>query len=105
MDVTKTAATRTSGHFHAVRFYDSKESLCRTVADFLGEGIALGQPALVIATPRHRDGILQELRSRGVDGDALAAAGDLLMLDAREVMATFMVDGMPDAEKFKGRVP
>lgn len=105
MKVSKLTDPNTSGHFHAVRFYDSKESLCRTVADFLGEGIALGQPALVIATPQHRDGILRELGSRSFDVDALAAAGDVLMLDAREVMATFIVDGMPDAERFTAHMP
>ena len=55
---------RTSGHFHAVRFYENDESLCRIVAEFLGEGIVSGQPALVIATPEHRDDIVQELRAR-----------------------------------------
>jgi hypothetical protein len=93
------------GHFHAVRFYESKASLCRTVADFLGEGFALGEPALVIATPEHRDALLAELRSRHFDVDKVQAAGDLIVLDARTVLATFMVDGMPDASLFKTHVP
>jgi hypothetical protein len=92
-------------HYHAVRFYDSKASLCRTVADFLGEGFAAGQPALVIATPAHREGILSELRSRDVDVDGIQAAGDLLLLDAREVLSRFMVEGMPDASRFNTHVP
>lgn len=89
-----------SGHFHAVRFYENKASLCRTVTDFLGEGIGLGQPGLVIATPAHREGLLAELRSRHVDVDKLQAGGDLLLLDAREVLATLMIEGMPDAKLF-----
>jgi hypothetical protein len=105
MKAAKLDDRNTSGHFHAVRFYDSQESLCRTVGDFLGEGIALGQPALVIATPQHRDAVLRELASRSFDVDALAATGDLLMLDARAMMATFIVDGMPDAGKFSAHVP
>jgi hypothetical protein len=32
-------------------------------------------------------------------------AGDLLVLDAREVLATFMEDGQPDAERFNHSVP
>jgi MEDS: MEthanogen/methylotroph, DcmR Sensory domain len=93
-----------TGHFHAVRFYESKASLCRTVGDFLGEGLAIGQPALVIATPAHRDALLSELRSRHVDVETVEAAGDLLLLDAREVLSTFMLDGMPDAALFKTHV-
>ena len=96
-----TKQARTSGHFHAVRFYENKESLCRIVAEFLGEGIVLGQPALVIATPEHRDQIVLELRARHFDIDKVQAAGDLLLLDAREVLSTFMVDGQPEHRRFK----
>jgi hypothetical protein len=94
-----------SGHFHAVRFYENKASLCRTVADFLGKGIGLGQPGLVIATPAHGEALLTELRARHLDVDAFRAAGDLLILDAREVLGTFMVDAMPDATLFHVHVP
>jgi hypothetical protein len=94
-----------SGHFHAVRFYENKASLARTVADFLAEGLGLGQPGLVIATPAHRDALLAELRARDLDVDQIEASGDLLILDARTVLAAFMVDGMPDATLFKTHVP
>jgi hypothetical protein len=93
-----------SSHFHAVRFYENKASLARTVADFLGEAVALGQPGLMIATPVHREAVLAELRSRRVAIDEFQAAGDLLLLDARKVLATFMVDGMPDPTLFRTNV-
>jgi hypothetical protein len=105
MDPLAASQTGSLGHFHAVRFYENKASLCRTVADFLGEGIALGQPGLVIATPEHRDALLAELRSRHFDVDRVQRAGDLLLIDARDALATFMVGGMPDATLFKTHVP
>jgi hypothetical protein len=105
MDTPPLPHAGSSGHFHAVRFYENKASLCRTVADFLGEGIALGQPGLVIATPTHRNGLLAELGSRHFDVDGVQTAGDLLLLDARDVLAAFMVDGMPDATLFKTHLP
>ena len=89
-----------TGHFHAVKFYENRESLCRIVAEFLGEGLILQQPALVFATPEHRDGILHELRARHFDVEHIQEIGDLLLLDAAEELATFMVDGMPDADRF-----
>ena len=101
---TSSTSQGTSGHFHAVRFYDSKESLCRIVAEFLGAGFVTGQPGLVIGTPEHRASIVQELRSRHFDVDRMQTSGDLLLLDARETMSYFMVDGMPDGELFKERV-
>lgn len=94
-----------SGHFHAVRFYDTPQSLCRMVAEFLGEGLIVGQPALVVATPEHGAGIIAELRARHFDTDKMQAAGDLLVLDARELLATFMEDGHPDSVRFNVSVP
>jgi DcmR-like sensory protein len=89
---------------HAVGFYDSDRSLCRIVAGFLGEGLAVRQPALVVATPEHRRGILDELHSRHFDVVRMHAAGDLVLLDARKLMSTFMVDGSVDAELFAGHI-
>lgn len=92
--------TTGEGNFHAVKFYESPESLCQIVAEFLGEGLIERQPALAIATPEHREGILAGLRARQFDVDSLQAAGDLLLIDVAELLTTFMVDGMPDAARF-----
>jgi len=51
--------TRESGHFHAVRFYEDAQSLARMVATFVAEGFIGGFPAIVIATPEHRDAIIE----------------------------------------------
>ena len=90
-----------AGHFHAVRFYENKESLVRIIAEFLGEGILLGQPSLVIATPEHRDGIVAELSHRHFDVEAAKLSGALVLLDARDMLDAFMRNGMPDAERFR----
>jgi hypothetical protein len=95
--------SRQGASYHAVRFYESKESLCRLVAEFLGEGLAIGQPALIIGTPEHRAAIADELRARDFDVERLEAAGDLLLIDARTALATFMVDGVPDSNLFRAR--
>jgi hypothetical protein len=92
--------TTPAGHFHSVKFYETPESLCDIVAAFLGEGLLSLQPALVIATPEHRNGILDGLRRRHFDVDSLLAAEDLILLDAEEMLAGFMVNGMPDAALF-----
>jgi hypothetical protein len=93
-------STPAGAHFHAVRFYENEKSLCRIVAGFLGEGLAAGQPALVVATPEHRRGIIDELRARHFDVVRMHAAGDLVMIDARTLMSNFIVDGVPDARRF-----
>ena len=92
------------GHFHAVRFYDSEASLCRIVAAFLKEGLVLGQPAVVIATSEHSQGIIAELRAREVAVKELQASGDLVILDAADTMKQFMAEGVPDKDKFHATV-
>jgi hypothetical protein len=89
------------GHFHAVRFYEDDTSLCRIVSNFLAEGIAAGQPGLVIATEAHNECILENLRAAGIDAAALQRKHVLLMLDAREMLTRFMDDGLPDPERFR----
>lgn len=91
-------------HFHAVRFYEDEESLYRIVADFVGEGLTAGQPAIVIATPVHRDAIARGLQAMSFDVSRLQANGELLMLDAEETLSTFMKDGFPDPAAFRRNV-
>ena len=93
-------ATSGAGHLHAVKFYESPELLCDIVAEFLGEGLVEHHPALMIATPEHRVGILSALRARRLDVDRLQADRELLLLDDSDVLTSFMVDGMPDATPF-----
>ena len=94
-------AERQSGHFHAVRFYEDDNSLCRIVSGFTAEGLALDQPALIIATRPHIDAIVTNLTAAGFNVEALKRAGDLLLLDARQTLATFMVNSQPDPDFFK----
>jgi len=89
------------GHFHAVRFYEDDTSLCRIVSGFIAEGIAIGQPALVIATGAHNACILDNLRTSGIDVATLEANHQLLVLDAREMLNLFMEDGLPSPERFR----
>jgi hypothetical protein len=86
---------------HAVTFYGNDDSLFATVAGFLAQGLVLGQPALVIATETHRAGINRQLTDLLVDVDRAAESGDLLLLDADEMLDKFMRDGMPAADLFQ----
>ena len=98
--MTNSASPIDDTHVHAVRFYEDDDSLCRIVGGFLTDGFAEGSPAIVIATPTHRDGIAKCLIERSVDVEERQHAGDLLFLDAHESLAAFMVDGMPDSGRF-----
>jgi len=98
---TQNAASKESGHFHAVRFYQDSDSLAKLVAEFVGEGFAMGLPGIVIATQEHHGAIVNRLRDRAFDVEQLETRGDLIVLDAHDVLSRFMVDGVPDAALFR----
>jgi hypothetical protein len=90
-----------AGHFHSVRFYGDDTSLCRMVAGFIGDGLASGQPAIVIATAPHREEVLDELQSLAFDGSRLQTSGALQLLDAEHTLSSFMKAGRPHGIAFR----
>ena len=99
--VNNATLTPGSKRFHAVKFYEDSESLCRLIADFLGEGFVGLQPAIVIARPTHLAQIEAELYARGFDVSRLKSTGDLLVVDAERILEQFIIDGMPDRARFE----
>jgi hypothetical protein len=83
---------------HAVQFYEEEGFLFDTVSQFLSVGLRAGDRMVVIATPAHRAGFLARLDT--VTAERAITSGGLLLLDARETLALFMVSGMPDADLF-----
>jgi len=85
---------------HIVQFYEDDAFLCDIVARFVGAGIVAGESVVVIATELHRHAFCQRLKSDHVDVAAAKESGRLMMLDARETLERFMVDGQPDWDRF-----
>jgi len=84
-----------------VQFYDDESFLATVVSEFLAAGVKQEQPLVVIATSPHRRAFVEKLRSAGVDTASLARSGRFVLLDARETLATFMVDSLPDPVAFR----
>jgi hypothetical protein len=96
-------AAAPDGHHHAVKFYSGDDSLFTTVAEFLSDGLAQDQPAIVIATPTHRTGI--EECEQEVDRLCdCRRTGDLVMLDAEETLGQFMIGEEPDDDLFERNI-
>jgi MEDS: MEthanogen/methylotroph, DcmR Sensory domain len=89
---------------HAVQFYRSDESLFSTVGGFLAEGLVAEQPCIVIGTEPHCAGILAQLERRTIDVDRARHNGDLMVLDAHEILEMFLLGGMPSAELFEQHI-
>jgi signal transduction histidine kinase len=84
-----------SGHF--VRFFEEDDYLVRELHAFVDRALREGGQAIVIATPGHRQGLLQALAA---DAEPSGHEG-LLLLDAAATLAELMVDGWPDGARFE----
>ncbi len=89
------------GHVHAVFFYEDPQALSSTVGRFIADGLNSDQPGLVIATPSHKAGILEHLTGAACHPEKRMDQGDLVMLDAAELLSLFMVGGMPGVGSFE----
>src|SRR5579884_2233615 len=90
----------TGGHF--VQLYEADEAaLTRNVASYIWEGLRRGEGVLVIATPEHRDLFTRQLAEYGANVSQALNTEQLLMLDARETLARFLIDGQADWERFE----
>jgi CheY-like chemotaxis protein len=85
---------------HAVQFYDDEAFLYRATVGFFAEGLRNGEP-LVLLTQRHTFEGVAALLASGIDGPPVDAAKRVLFLDADEVLAYIVVDGLPDPDRLR----
>jgi len=90
--------------FHAVCFYDDSPSLVRTVARFIGEGLAASQAAVIVATASHAASIRDQLTADGAGSRRRFEQGELLIFDADEVLNRLMVDDRLNADRFENTI-
>jgi len=86
---------------HFVQFYEADGFLLNSLSGFIGSAINSGNPAIVIATKEHRDGLDQLLSANALDLVNAKASGRYVSLDAAETLSKFMVDGSPDPGAFQ----
>ena len=90
---------------HFVQLYGRNDQLLtRNVSRYLAEGLRRGDALVVIATHEHADAITRELTLHGADAVAASPDGRLVVLDARETLDRFLVDGQPDEHLFRDLV-
>ncbi len=85
---------------HQVQFYSHDAVFLESVTHFIGAALKAGNAAIVFATKPHRDSLVQGLKAQGLDVDAAIQEGAYVSLDAADTLSTFMVNGLPDADRF-----
>ena len=89
---------------HFVHFYESDAVLVDRLVGFIRASLENEGAGVVIATEAHRAAIEIRLQEAGLDLVALRHSGAYVPLDAAEVLSQFIVDGMPDADRFEQAV-
>jgi PAS domain S-box-containing protein len=85
---------------HFVQFYETDNFLLEAMSAFIGMGLGAGEPCIVVATEEHVKGLEERLQAKGLDLSVAHAQGQYFALDAAEMLSKFMVDGMPQEERF-----
>jgi hypothetical protein len=87
---------------HIVQLYQDQEFLNRAVCRFAAGAIANGEGLILVPTAAHWEAFRPRLEAEGVDVNAAQNRGQLTIVDADELLPTFMRDTMPDAPVFLG---
>jgi PAS domain S-box-containing protein/excisionase family DNA binding protein len=89
---------------HFVQFYEDDEYLLDSLHEYVAGALEAGQASIVVATEAHRTGLITKLAAAGLDVAEAMATDRLVMLDAGQTLAQFMVEGSPDPRQFERSV-
>ena len=89
---------------HSVQFYDSHEALINRLCAVASSGFLVGDSVLIVATEQHREQLIAALHKLKVDVLPYAQENRFIMCDAEELLAEFMVEGLPDPELFTSSI-
>jgi len=87
-------------HRHEVLFYPDDAVFLDSCTRFITAALGVGDVAAVVATESHRDSLFERLKVEGLDVDAETKHGRYISLDVGKTLSTFMVNDMPDRERF-----
>jgi len=89
---------------HVVQIYDSREMLIDSLEGFARSGLNAGESVIIIARAEVHSELRERLETLGFNTSQLRAESTLILLNAYDVLASFMVDGLPDPELFKAKI-
>lgn len=89
---------------HAVQFYEDEAFLIESVYAFVSSGLRAGDQVLAIATTAHLSAVTARLHESGLDAAAAARSGQLLTIDAQDVLSVVMAADLPDLALFGAEV-
>jgi hypothetical protein len=89
---------------HIAHFYEEDAILIDTLTGFVSGGLNAGESTIIIATPQHLQALERRLVDTNVDFVGAILEDRYIALDAEAALASFMVKGWPDDERFASLV-
>ena len=89
---------------HLVHFFKSDDLLADSVRRHLEPALRKGDGVVVVATGSHRDLFEATLIAAGIDVERARAESRYLDVDAMDTLSLFMVDSLPDPNRFRAAV-
>jgi anti-sigma regulatory factor (Ser/Thr protein kinase) len=91
-------------HTHAVSVYVHDQEVVDEIARFIADGVLQEGRAVVVATPQHREALVDTLRAMDLDPDEPPIAGHLVLLDAKQALRSFTTVSGFDRDRFLAKV-
>ena len=85
---------------HRVQFCNDENVLVDTAVQFIGAALLAGEGAMVLAIQAHRQRIEARLGVLGIDLRLARKDGRYVAIDAADVVAPVMVNGLPNRDRF-----
>jgi hypothetical protein len=104
LNLPDASAARGACWEHLAHFYTDSDSLLHHLTNYVLPGLQGGDGAIIIAMQNHIDGLQQRLRIEGVDVLSLVERGQLVCVDAQEVLDQIMCGDQPDRHAFNAIV-
>jgi KaiC/GvpD/RAD55 family RecA-like ATPase len=86
---------------HVAGFYRTDDFLAGRVAAFITEGLTAGEQVIVLATASHWAAIAARVAGTGLAFRRAVTEGQLLLLDATDVLDGLTVDGQVSVDGFR----
>jgi hypothetical protein len=85
---------------HDVTFYYDDQRFLNELTQFVAGALKAGSSAVIAATESHRERLLSQLHTHGLDIDSAIEERRYIAVDAAHTLSTFMVNSMPDRGLF-----
>src|SRR4051812_7124975 len=86
---------------HIVHLYADNQAFLDMLEGYVVGGFRAGESVIIIGTDEHMFALNQRLDAYGIDLRKARKEDQYMDLNAEACLATFMVNGRPDAQKFQ----